>query len=105
MAYMMSIDDLVIMLTQNLFFNVESQINGGNILDFPIVPKNNFIMSLYIHLNNLIFNLKIKLIMSRQIIALVILIISDNHVSHIIFVTFVSKTTGLFGLHLILSIV
>jgi hypothetical protein len=36
-------------------------------------------MSLYIHVDNLIFNLKFKLVMSCQLIALVIL---DNHQSH-----------------------
>jgi len=39
-------------------------------------------MSLYIHINNLVFNLKINLIMSHQLIALIILIISNNHVSY-----------------------
>jgi hypothetical protein len=39
-------------------------------------------MSLYTHINNLIFNLKINLIMPRQLIALVILIISNNHVRY-----------------------
>jgi hypothetical protein len=49
--------------------------------------------------------MKIKLVMPRQLVALLILIISNSHVSHIILVIFASRTIGLFWLHPILSIV
>jgi hypothetical protein len=36
-------------------------------------------MSLYIYINNLIFNLKIKILMPHQLVALIVLIIFDNN--------------------------
>jgi hypothetical protein len=38
-------------------------------------------MSLYIHINNLTFKLKIKLVIPCQLITLVILVILDKHLS------------------------
>jgi hypothetical protein len=39
-------------------------------------------MSLYIHINNLTFKLKIKLVMPYQLITLIILVILDKHLNH-----------------------
>jgi hypothetical protein len=47
-------------------------------------------MSLYIHINNLIFNLKIKLMMTCQLITLVI---SNSHFNHFIQLSLVKLAT------------
>jgi hypothetical protein len=82
-------NNLPIMSTKNKSI-LNLVVKGGNILDSSILFFKIMIhYVIYIHINNLVFNLKINLIMPHQLIALIILIISNNHVSYLNFFLFI----------------